>query len=246
VAPGKAGERPCRGLRWLSIPDPRVRAAFVGLICPSGPPGQGCETNCPSAGRSSGSLVFPAPSLAFCRHRPGLRGLSGTRAAHRPEPVRGSPRELDLPFKALERWRGPALADPSSLGIRKVCPLADMPAARLLPGSRSPLRPDGYQPSGPDPSSWFLPTSTVSSARRSRVCCTPQPDKGSSRFTLTGARRPRPSEDGPEHGTLAVALPATRFTPFEVFPSPTAAPHHCGRCLLAVTVPPKRAHDPTR
>jgi hypothetical protein len=43
-----------------------------------------------------------------------------------------------------------------------------------------------------------------------------------------------------------VAFPATRFTPFEVFPSPTAAPHHCGRCLLAVTVPPKRADDPTR
>jgi hypothetical protein len=27
-----------------------------------------------------------------------------------------------------------------------------------------------------------------------------------------------------------VALPATRFTPFEVFPSPTAAPRHRGRC----------------
>jgi hypothetical protein len=74
----------------------------MGLICPSGPPGQGCETNCPSADRSSGSWVFPAPSLAFCRCRPGLRGLPGTRAAHRPEPVCGSPRELDLPSKALE------------------------------------------------------------------------------------------------------------------------------------------------
>jgi hypothetical protein len=69
-------------------------------------------------------------------------------------------------------------------------------------GSRSPRRPDGYQPSGHVPSSWFRTTSTVSSARRSRVCCTPQPDKGSSRFTLTGARSPRPSEDGPEPGTL--------------------------------------------
>jgi hypothetical protein len=26
------------------------------------------------------------------------------------------------------------------------------------------------------------------------------------------------------------ALPATGFTPFEEFPSPAAAPHHCGRC----------------
>jgi hypothetical protein len=32
------------------------------------------------------------------------------------------------------------------------------------------------------------------------------------------------------------ALPATRFTPSEDFPSPAAAPHLCGRCLLAVTV----------
>lgn len=135
---------------------------------------------------------------------------------------------------------------PPLLRFAKCVPSRRHACRASTPGSRSPLRPDGYQPSGPDPSSWFLPTSTVSSARRSRVCCTPQPDKGSSRFTLTGARRPRPSEDGPEHGTLAVALPATRFTPFEVFPSPTAAPHHCGRCLLAVTVPPKRADDPTR
>jgi hypothetical protein len=33
-------------------------------------------------------------------------------------------------------------------------------------------------------------------------------------------------------------IPATRFTPFEDFPSPAAAPHHCGRCPPAVTVLP--------
>jgi len=36
----------------------------------------------------------------------------------------------------------------------------------------------------------------------------------------------------------ATALPATRFTPSEEFPSPTAVPHRCGRCLLVVTSPP--------
>jgi hypothetical protein len=32
-------------------------------------------------------------------------------------------------------------------------------------------------------------------------------------------------------------FPATRFVPFEAFPSPAAVPHHCGRCLRAVVVP---------
>lgn len=136
----------------------------------------------------AGRLVFPAPSLAFCRHRPGLRGLSGTRAAHRPEPVRGSPRELDLPFKALERWRGPALADPSSLGIRKVCPLADMPAARLLPGAEAPFGPMGtshrvlIRPRGSSPHRRFPPrggrgfVAPRSRTRVRRVSRSPGPD----------------------------------------------------------------------
>ena len=34
----------------------------------------------------------------------------------------------------------------------------------------------------------------------------------------------------------AGTFPATRFTPFEEFPSSAAVPHHCGRCLRAVTV----------
>jgi hypothetical protein len=46
-----------------------------------------------------------------------------------------------------------------------------------------------------------------------------------------------------------VAFPATRFIPSEDFPSPTAVPHRCGRCLLAVTVlswaRPGRSREPT-
>jgi hypothetical protein len=33
------------------------------------------------------------------------------------------------------------------------------------------------------------------------------------------------------------SLPATRFVPFEAFPSSIAVPHHCGRCPPAVVVP---------
>jgi hypothetical protein len=41
--------------------------------------------------------------------------------------------------------------------------------------------------------------------------------------------QPKPTSDGGRFPFLA-----TRFTPFEEFPSPVAVPHHCGRCLLAV------------
>jgi hypothetical protein len=70
---------------------------------------------------------------------------------------------------------------------------------------------------------------TACSAWKSRVCCTPQPVKGSSRFLLhsPSAARRRPWKP--------LAFPATRFTPFEEFPSSAAVPHHCGRCHLAVT-----------
>jgi hypothetical protein len=49
----------------------------------------------------------------------------------------------------------------------------------------------------------------------------------------------------PSHLLLAMGtnlpFPATR-SPFEEFPSPAAVPHHCGRCLLAVSVHPFRSH----
>jgi hypothetical protein len=135
---------------------------------------------------------------------------------------------------------------PPLVGFVEVMPFRRHASRASTPGSRSSLRSNGCHPSDHVPSSWFLPTSTVSSARRSRVYCTPQPDKGSSRFAPTGARRSEPTRRRFVDGTLTVAIPATRFTPFEVFPSPTAAPHRCGRCLHTVTVPPKRVDDPTR
>jgi hypothetical protein len=39
----------------------------------------------------------------------------------------------------------------------------------------------------------------------------------------------------PKVAWMVVAFPAPRVIPFEEFPSSAAAPHHCGRCLLAFT-----------
>jgi len=157
---------------------------------PSGPPGQGCETNCPSAGCGSGSLVFPASSMTLGRHRPGLRGIPGACAAYADRSrCSRKPSWTSLPSRALE-CDGVGSRRPSSRGIRRYVPSRRHACRASTPGGRSPHRCDGCHPSHRVPSSWFLPTSTVSSARRSRVCCTPQPDKGSSRFAYTGARRP--------------------------------------------------------
>jgi hypothetical protein len=85
------------------------------------------------------------------------------------------------------------------------------------------------QPPDPVPPSWFRTTMTAYSTQKSRVCCTSQPAKGSPRFMLPGTSAARRQPRYP------LPLPATRFTPFEDFPSLAAVPHHCGRCPLAVT-----------
>jgi hypothetical protein len=202
----------------------------MGFMGPSGPPGQGCETNCPSAGCGSGSLVFPASSRAFDRRRSGLRGIPGARAAS-PDRSRLSrkPSWTSLPSKALE-CGGTALAARPLVGFVRLYPLASRPIARPLPGAEAPIGSTGatrriaFRPRGSSPPRRFPPrggrgsVAPRSRTRVRRVSRTPAPDTR------------RPSEDGPECGTLTVALPATRFTPFEVFPSPTAAPRHRGRC----------------
>ena len=38
----------------------------------------------------------------------------------------------------------------------------------------------------------------------------------------------------PKMSWKTLAFPAPRVVPFEEFPSPAAAPHHCGRCPLAI------------
>jgi hypothetical protein len=192
VASGKERATSLQSLVTLSIPNREVRAALVGLMRPSGPPGQGCETNCPSASRGSGSGVFPAPSVAFDRHRPGLRGLPGTRAA--------SPTEADV-AEALVNFTSPTeRSKTAGIGSRQpllswdssnVCPLADKPSARPLPGAEAPFGPTGsthrvkFRPRGSSPPRRFPP-------RRGRGFVAP---RSRTRVRLvsryTGARRTR-------------------------------------------------------
>jgi len=67
-----------------------------------------------------------------------------------------------------------------------------------------------------------------------RVCCTPLPVWGSSRF----ARRIAISY--PKALAGSPALLVTRIVPFEEFSSPEAVPYHYVRCLLTVTASPIR------
>jgi hypothetical protein len=53
-----------------------------------------------------------------------------------------------------------------------------------------------------------------------------------SRRLLRGPESPRSNRS-----SSSASFPATRFVPFEAFPSPIAVPHHCGRYPPAVVVP---------
>jgi len=246
LASGKERSTSLQSLATYSIPDGEVWTALGVSWALQGRQDKVVKPIAQARGAVAGQRPFPRPpwlsavtGLAF-EAFPGLAPRSSTEADSC-----GSPRGLHSPPERSST-AGIGSRRPSSRGIRRLCALS--PACLSRVHSREPKPPSVRRchPSNLVPPSWFLPTSTVSSARRSRVYCTPQPDKGSSRFALPAPVVRRPSEDGPEHGTLTVALPATRFTPFEVFPSSTAAPRHRGRCLLAVAVPPKRVDDSNR
>lgn len=61
------------------------------------------------------------------------------------------------------------------------------------------------------------------------------------RFAAFLAERDPPSHRAEARCTVGprIAFPATRFGPFEGFPSPAAVSHHCDRCPLAVAAPPQ-------
>jgi hypothetical protein len=197
--PGQNGTSLQRFARAIDSQARRPGAALVGFVDPSGPPGQDREIGWPSAGLSSGSGVFPASSLAFDRRRPGLRGFPGTRAAHRPEPVGGSPRGLHVPFRALDDC-GNGSRRPASRGIRRMCPSVGIPVARPLPGAEAPIGLVGpthrvaFRPRGSSPPRRFPPRGgrgSIAPRSRTRV-------RRVSR--CTGARLPQPPEDGPGPG----------------------------------------------
>jgi hypothetical protein len=155
----------------------------------------------------------------------------------RPKPRKDGLHGLVLSFRALARALEPPLVGSSSRGIR-VSPSHRHTSHASTPRSRSPFRSDAakrrltFRPRGFAPPRRFTPREShgsVAPRNRSkvrRVSCVPPARATRRRLDRTGT------------------FPATRFTPFEDFPSSAAVPHHCGRCLPAVTVLPGAKSQP--
>ena len=135
----------------------------------------------PTAARVASRLAFlAAPPDLLAVAGPGLRGfpLAFVTCSRSYElttfVILTSPSE-----RSHARWNLLSVVPPL-LGF-DCRPPADIPPTRPLPGAEAPF--GSTLPSAARvPPSWFRTTSTVSSASKSRVCCTPQPAKGSPRF----------------------------------------------------------------
>jgi len=193
------------------------------------------RTRDPVAGR----LAYPAPLMTF---RPFPARASRVFPSRAPPPAEASGRRPSWPYRLLQSARWSA-GTPSRRSLLSWDSSVSLPSAYLqasTPRSRSPLRTSAatrrftFHPRGFAPPRWFSPHWSYGSVaprnrpRVRRVSCMPP----------TRSVRRRLESPG--------SLPATRFTPFEDFPSPAAAPHHCGRCLPAVTVLPGAASDRSR
>jgi len=135
---------------------------------------------------------------------------------------------------SLHEWGLPLSSCPanrtSSDRLRRCVPLRRLPAARPLPARLlvprlrpvGAIRPVSVRPRGLSPPRRFSPRC------RSRACCIPHPTLGFNVFqqatSLSARERPR----------AIACFPTKRFTPFEDFPSPAAAPCLHGRCPPAV------------
>jgi hypothetical protein len=161
-------------------------------------------------------LPLPArPPGSSPRDTPRGRGLGVTTFMVLPSPSE----------RSLER-RNPLSVAPPLMGFGVPLPPAYLRAS--TPRSQSSLRTSDatrqflFRSRGFTPPQRFPPRMSYGSvahrnrSRVRRVSCTP----------------PLPTSRRAASGTF----PTTRFTPFEDFPSSAAVPHHCGRCLPAVTV----------
>jgi hypothetical protein len=129
----------------------------------------------------SGSLAYPAPLVTFSTVAGvGLQGFPitstvlGRSLGATAFMAFSSPSE-----RSLERWNLLS-AVPPLVGFGVSLPPAYLPRVH----SREPRPPSARRCHTPVhvPPSWFHTTTTVSSARELRFCCTPQPVKGSPRF----------------------------------------------------------------
>jgi hypothetical protein len=171
--------------------------------------------------------------MTLGRCRPGLRGIPGPIVAQQPKPPSISPRELDLPSRALEGAPGRLAPTPTLLGFVRVPPLRRYAFLASTPGSRSPLRPDGATRRT---RSAFVVSHHHDGLLRSkgRGFIAPRNRPGVRRVSRHPvARTVRPEG---QRAQVAGVVPRDAVHTLRRLPSPTAVPHHCGRCPHAVTV----------
>jgi hypothetical protein len=137
--------------------------------------------------------------------------------------------------RSRKRWDLLSVAPP--LMRFKCRPPAGVPPTRPLPRAEAPF---GSTPPSADSRSALVVSHHHDGFLRAEVTGLLHPATCQGFAAFCACRFPAPPEGGADRRS---ALPATRFTPFEDFPSPAAVPHHCGRCLPAVTVLPGAVPD---
>jgi hypothetical protein len=138
--------------------------------------------------------------------------------------------------RSLERWNRLSLVPPL-MGF-ECRPPTGMPHLRPLPGAEAPFGPTLPRASS---CSALVVSHHHNGLLRAEVTGLLHPATGQG-FAAFHACRHRSTRRRASNGTI----PATRFTPFEDFPSSAAVPHHCGPCLPAVTVLPGAGTDMSR
>jgi hypothetical protein len=145
-----------------------------------------------SSGRSGSGVVWPSPR-SLMTFVPSPARASRVFPSRPPSSAEAVERRPSWPLPLLQSARESAgtasrwflLSWDSSVSL----PPATLPRVH----SRKPRLPSDQCCHTPVhvPPSWFRTTSTACSARELRVCCTPQPAKGSPRFARTASRATR-------------------------------------------------------
>ena len=166
----------------------------------------------------------------------GLQGLSLTSAVlRRSFGTTAFVAFASLTERSQERWNRLSLVPPL-VGF-ECCPAAGIPPARPLPGAEAPFGPTLPHA---DSRSALVVSHHLDGLLHAKVTGLLHPATSLGFAAFRACRFPTTPEGG---AACRVALPATRFTPFEDFPSPAAVLHHCSRCLPAVSVLPGAAPD---
>jgi hypothetical protein len=137
--------------------------------------------------------------------------------------------------RSRKRWDHLS-ADPPLMGF-ECRPPAGIPPTCPLPGTEAPF---GPTPPSADSRSALVVSHHHDGFLHAEVAGLLHPATCQGFAAFRACRFPAPPEGGAARRS---ALPATRFTPFEEFPSPAAVLHHCSRCLPAVTVLPGAGPD---